>query len=207
MRRSRFGAHPGPAILAVVESPDRLSLGHSSATRNPIGSQGEAASQYGDLVRFPASHALSHDWLAFMSAALKSKAAVPAADSDLERRRHERLDFRTAVVAIEDRDDGLYCVRCQSDDLSFEGARLVCFEPLSTTAVYLRILMPGLSERFVEADIMNERVHTELRFGSGLEKRYIYGVRFRRVVTETSLIERLHAAAAPPVQAGNGAGI
>lgn len=124
-----------------------------------------------------------------------------------ERRRHERLDFRTVVVAIVPGADGLRCVRCQTDDLSFEGARLVCFERLDAQAVFLRILMPGLSERFVEAQIANQRVHSELRFGVGVENRYIYGVRFRRVVTDLELLDRLRAAADPRPQADRGAGI
>lgn len=149
-----------------------------------------------------------------MNAALipEASAAGPppereSAATGAERRRHERLDFRTVVVAIVQTADGLRYVRCQTDDLSFEGARLVCFEPLDAQAVYLRILMPGLSERFVEAQIANQRVHSELRFGVGVEYRYIYGVRFRRVVTDPELLARLRATADPPPQADRGAGI
>lgn len=142
-----------------------------------------------------------------MSATLEMRSVVPATEPGAERRRHERLDFRTAVVAIVDNEEGLHCVRCQSDDLSFEGARLVCFEPFASTTVYLRILMPGLSEQFVEAEVVNERAHTELRFGSGLETRYIYGVRFRRVVAETDLVEQLRMAATPSPQAHDGTAI
>lgn len=131
----------------------------------------------------------------------------PEAAGAPDRRRHERLDFRTAVVAIVQTADSLRLVRCQTDDLSFEGARLVCFEPLQARAVYLRILMPGLSERFVEAQIANQRVHSELRFGVGVENRYIYGVRFRRVVTDPELLDQLRTAADPRPQADRGAGI
>src|SRR4029079_13814844 len=103
------------------------------------------------------------------------------------RRRHERVPFLTAVVAIFQIDDRYQCVRCQSDDLSFEGARLVCFEPLGARSVFLRILMPGLSEQFVESEIISERSHAEVRAGRASQTRFVYGLRFRRVVTDPDL--------------------
>jgi len=138
--------------------------------------------------------------------ATASPAPIPAANlrsddaetNGVNRRRHERIDFRTAAVAIIGEADQFRCVRCQTDDVSFEGARLICFEQLPSSQVYLRILMPGLSERFVEADIVNERQISELRFGVGLEARYLYGVRFRRVVTDALLLAQLQTAAVRP---------
>ena len=50
--------------------------------------------------------------------------------------------------------------------------------------------MPGLAEQFVEAEVVNDRVQTELRIGSGRECRYIYGVRFRRVVSDAATLEQ-----------------
>lgn len=127
-----------------------------------------------------------------------STAQPDGGDVALNRRRHERVDFRTAAVAIIPTADTFRCVRCQTDDVSFEGARLIGFEPLPTKLLYLRILMPGLSERFVEANVVNEREVSELRIGVGRQMRYIYGVRFCRVVTEPALIEQLNAASRAP---------
>lgn len=137
-----------------------------------------------------------------MSAALKPDSFSSPAESIEDRRRHARMDYRTAVLAIVDGPDGLHCLRCQSDDLSFEGARLVCFEPLPSADLFLRILMPGLAEQFVEAEVVNDRVQTELRIGSGRECRYIYGVRFRRVVSDAATLEQLRIAIAPPSDNG-----
>lgn len=111
------------------------------------------------------------------------------------RRRHDRFDFRTAVVAIVSEPTGFRCIRCQTDDLSFEGARLVCFEPIPTKSIFIRILMPELAERFMEAEIMNERVQSELRIGAGRVKRYTYGVRFSRVISDAAMLDQLHIAA------------
>lgn len=139
-----------------------------------------------------------------MSVTTSSNLAVctPLVPADLQtavnRRRHERVDFRTAAVVIIATDDRLRCVRCQTDDVSFEGAQLISFEPLRAQSLYLRILMPGLSERFVEADVVNEREISELRIGVGRQSRFIYGVRFRRVVADKVLLDQLHAASRPP---------
>jgi hypothetical protein len=139
-----------------------------------------------------------------MSAALLPDSAPSPTGSGAERRRHERLDFRTAVIAIVDGPDGFCCLRCQTDDVSFEGARLICFDPLPAPTLFLRILMPGLAERFVEADVVNERIHSELRIGAGRESRYIYGVRFRRIVSDAETLELLRIAAAPASEGGAG---
>lgn len=141
-----------------------------------------------------------------MSAALSPNTTSPvqplaqSPTSGDNRRRHDRLDFRTAVVAIVSEPTGLRCIRCQTNDVSFEGARLVCFEPIPTKLVYLRILMPGLSEKFVEAEIVNQRVHSDLRIGTGRVSRHIYGVRFVRLITDAALLDQLQrmAAARPP---------
>ena len=52
-----------------------------------------------------------------MSAALKPDSFSSPAESIEDRRRHARMDYRTAVLAIVDGPDGLHCLRCQSDDL------------------------------------------------------------------------------------------
>jgi hypothetical protein len=133
-----------------------------------------------------------------MSATSSPQQASPEALGPADganRRRHDRIDYRTAAVAIIGTPDQFRCLRCQTDDVSFEGARLICFEPLNSQSIYLRILMPGLSERFVEADVVNEREVSELRFGVGLASRYLYGVRFRRVITDATLLEQLRNAA------------
>lgn len=139
-----------------------------------------------------------------MSAELLPESFPSPAATGSERRRHERMDYRTAVLAIAGGDDGLQCIRCQSDDLSFEGARLVCLDRLPSSALFLRILMPGLAEQFVEAEVVNERVHSELRIGAGRECRYIYGVRFQRVVKDEALLKQLRSAAAQPSENGEG---
>jgi hypothetical protein len=137
-----------------------------------------------------------------MSATALSNRCSPAqaelpepADAGANRRRHDRLDYRTAALVVIPDPHGLRCIRCQTDDVSFEGARLICFEAIPEKLVYLRILMPGLSERFVEAEIVNERQTSELRIGVGRESRYTYGVRFRKIVDDVALIEQLHAVA------------
>lgn len=139
-----------------------------------------------------------------MSADLLPESFPSPAASGSERRRHERMDYRTAVLAIAGGADDLHCIRCQTDDLSFEGARLVCHDPLPSSALFLRILMPGLAEQFVKAEVVNERVQSELRIGAGRECRYIYGVRFQRVVTDAALLEQLRSAAATPADGGAG---
>jgi hypothetical protein len=126
---------------------------------------------------------------------------MPSSPAGTNRRRHERLEFRTAVTAIVGTPGAFHCLRCQTDDVSFEGARLVCFESIPRQPLYLRILMPGLSERFVEAEIVNERAYSDLRFGGGAKSRYIYGVRFRRIVVDESLLNELRSAATPRPQA------
>lgn len=137
-----------------------------------------------------------------MSTTIPSPSSVPAAPSapapneqGANRRQHDRLDYRAAVVVIADEPGGFRCLRCRSNDLSVSGARLICQEPLTSRLVYLRILMPGLAERFVEAEIVNERVESELRIGFGIRQHHVYGVTFRRVIREPSLLERLRAAA------------
>jgi hypothetical protein len=118
-----------------------------------------------------------------------------SAGAGANRRRHERLDYRTAALVVIPGEEGFRCVRCQTDDVSFEGARLICFEAIPAKLVYLRILMPGLSDRFVEAEIVNERQFSELRIGIGRESRYNYGVRFRKIVDDPALIEQLQSIA------------
>ena len=137
-----------------------------------------------------------------MSAILSSKPTLPVqaileSEADgANRRRHDRLDYRTAVVAIVSEPAGLRCIRCQTNDVSFEGARLICFEALPTKTVYLRILMPGLSEKFVEAEIVNQRMQSDLRIGTARVSRHIYGVRFLRLIADAAMLDQLHAAAA-----------
>jgi hypothetical protein len=130
-----------------------------------------------------------------MSATLSPISSSEPVSTASNRRRHDRFDFRTAVVAIVSEPTGFRCIRCQTDDLSFEGARLVCFEPIPTKSVFVRILMPELAERFMEAEIMNERVQSELRIGAGRVKRYTYGVRFKRVISDAAMLDQLHIAA------------
>jgi hypothetical protein len=136
-----------------------------------------------------------------MNAALSPKplpghAPLEGEPDGANRRRHDRLDYRTAVVAIVSEPTGFRCIRCQTNDVSFEGARVVCFEPIPTTSVYLRILMPGLSEKFVEAEIVNQRVQSDLRIGAGRVSRHIYGVRFLRLVSDAAMLDQLQVAAA-----------
>jgi len=113
----------------------------------------------------------------------------------VNRRRHDRMDYRTAAMVVIAADDGFRCFRCQTDDVSFEGAKLICFEAIPANRVYIRILMPGLSDRFVEAEIVNDRQSSELRIGVGRVARFTYGVRFHKIVDDPALFEQLQAVA------------
>jgi hypothetical protein len=138
-----------------------------------------------------------------MSATTLSNRSIPVlaalpetASAGVNRRRHDRMDYRTAALVVISGDDGFRCFRCQTDDVSFEGAKLICFETIPAKVVYLRILMPGLSERFVEAEIVNERQTSELRIGVGRVSRNTYGVRFNKIVDDPALFEQLKSVAA-----------
>jgi hypothetical protein len=111
------------------------------------------------------------------------------------------MDYRTAAQVLIPDPAGFRCIRCQTDDVSFEGARLICFEALGAKLVYLRILMPGLAERFVEAEIVNERQVSELRIGVGRQSRFTYGVQFRKIVDDPALIAQLKSLTERPPSA------
>ena len=133
---------------------------------------------------------------ALSNRSLPASAPQPEPESGVNRRRHDRMDYRTAALVVIPCEDGFRCFRCQTDDVSFEGAKLICFEEIPGKVVYLRILMPGLSERFVEAEIKNQRQISELRIGVGRSSRHIYGVRFRKIVDEPGLVQQLQSIAA-----------
>jgi hypothetical protein len=111
------------------------------------------------------------------------------------RRQHDRVDYHTAVTVIADSSDGFYCIRSRSSDLSATGVRIVCHEPLPGPSVFLRILMPELSERFVEAEMVNERREELARIGRPSDSRYVYGLRFKRFVSEQGMLDRLRIVA------------
>jgi hypothetical protein len=131
----------------------------------------------------------------------KPNAHAPGADN---RRRHDRMNYHTAVTVIADGPDGFCCIRSRSSDLSATGVKIVCHEPLTTPSVFLRILLPELSERFVEAEVVNNRREELERIGHPSHSRYIYGLRFKSFVSDRGMLDRLriasvsHSSAAAP---------
>lgn len=124
--------------------------------------------------------------------------SAPAASVPLEENRRQtvRIEYHTAVTVIANGEDGFYCIRSRSSDLSAAGARIVCQEPLPSRTVFLRILMPELAERFVVADVVNEQVEEVSRLGRRSDKSYVYGLRFSRFVSEQAILDQLRVVAA-----------
>ena len=124
--------------------------------------------------------------------------SAPAAPVPVEENRRQmvRIEYHTAVTVIANGEDGFFCIRSRSSNLSASGARIVCHEPLPSRTVFLRILMPELSERFVEADVVNEQVEEVHRLGRPTDRRYVYGLRFCRFVSENGILDQLRVVAA-----------
>ncbi len=132
-----------------------------------------------------------------MSPPSRTLTAPASPANEEENRRHNvRVEYHTAVTVIADGDDGFYCIRSRSSNLSATGARIVCQEPLPVRTVYLRILMPELAERFVEAQVVNEHVKEVSRLGRTAELQYVYGLKFVRFVSEQGILDRLRIVAA-----------
>lgn len=107
------------------------------------------------------------------------------------------MDYHTAVTVIVNGDDGFHCIGSRSSDLSATGVKILCHQRLTGTSVFLRILLPELSERFVEAEVVNERCEELERIGRPSSRRYVYGLRFKRFVSDQSILDLLKIAATP----------
>jgi hypothetical protein len=108
------------------------------------------------------------------------------------------MNYHTAVTVIADGADGFFCIRSRSSDLSATGVKIVCHEPLPTRGVFLRILLPELSERFVEAEVVNHRCEELERIGRPSHSRHVYGLRFKSFVSDRAMLDRLRIATAAP---------
>ena len=96
---------------------------------------------------------------------------------------------------IADSPEGFHCMRSRSSDLSATGVKIVCQEPLQRPSVFLRILLPELSERFVEAVAVNQRQVELPRIGRPSSIQYVYGLRFEG--SEQGMLDRLRLASTP----------
>lgn len=130
--------------------------------------------------------------------ARSSELSTPRPRASANRREHDRVDYHTAVTVIADSPEGFRCIRSRSSDLSANGVRIVCQEPLPGPNVFLRILIPELSERFVEAEVVNERREDRVRLGHPSHTSYVYGLRFKRFVSDQEMLGRLRVAASSP---------
>ena len=81
-------------------------------------------------------------------------------------------------------------------DISVSGASLLCREPPEVGTVYLKVLMPKLARRFIEAEVVNCRVDGSLRIANRPAEWRLVGVRFVGYVADPQLLQRLEAATA-----------
>ena len=111
---------------------------------------------------------------------------------EAERRSHLRVDLKTLVtiVAQEKPELEFQVVKGWSQDVSLGGARVFTKEPVMGTKVYMKFLMPGQAQQFVEAEIVRSGKWNQ----TDMLKRVVatfndYRVRFIRVVTDPQILD------------------
>jgi hypothetical protein len=110
-----------------------------------------------------------------------------------ERRARPRTEYHTVATIFAQGPDGLTAYRGWSQDIGGGGARLLCCDRLPSKTLYLRLLLPEMDGRFIEAEVVNEQVSEYGRFRRRQAPKYEYGVRFVRVVSDAELLEALAA--------------
>lgn len=111
-------------------------------------------------------------------------------------RQERRTEFHTVVTVVTEVMGELRPHKAWLQDISVGGASLLCRELPEAGPVYLRVLMPKLAGRFIEADVVNSRVDGRLRIANRPAEWRLVGVRFVGYVADPVLLQRLEAALA-----------
>ena len=117
-----------------------------------------------------------------------------AADVGSDRRSGERMPYRTMVTALVADGRQFEAQRCWLVDISTTGARVHSRKPIPSLTLFLRIVLDDLSNRYVRAEIVNERVGRSDRVYDRGSAQYEYGVRFIEIVSAPEILEQLDAA-------------
>jgi hypothetical protein len=112
------------------------------------------------------------------------------------RRRDRRTQYHTVVTIVSVTGESLQTHKSWLVDISASGALLLCAGRVPGRKLYLRILLPKLAQRFVEADVISSRAETGLKIAHRQPDRQLLGVRFAGYVAEPELLKQLRTAVA-----------
>lgn len=75
-------------------------------------------------------------------------------------------------------------VKAWSDDLSPSGARLLTTEPINASEYYLRVILPGLKDKFFVGQTVRTSTSVQPLLNADDQVLFTYGVRFIGICPE-----------------------
>jgi hypothetical protein len=105
-----------------------------------------------------------------------------AAESD--RRGEPRFLYQTVATTIDaDAGDAQAEIKCWTRDLSPSGARIMSLEPIFGNTIRLKLMLPKLGQRLIEAEIVSRSTELQSDFHNRNSRTlYLYGMRFTKVL-------------------------
>ncbi|MCA9133875.1 MAG: PilZ domain-containing protein [Planctomycetales bacterium] len=101
------------------------------------------------------------------------------ADVGLGKRSFSRVGMRTMVTTITQPQGGApQVLKAWTDDISASGCRLLSRQAIATAEIRLRIILPGLAERFFCGRITRRGIEHNPSIGKLGADVYVYGVEF-----------------------------
>jgi hypothetical protein len=115
-----------------------------------------------------------------------------------ERRQQNRICFRTSltVITIDPTSNDIrpLLTEAWTEDVSLTGAQILTRVPVREGKVWMRFIMPGSSDRLVEAEIVRRSTKDRGNFRKFPDAMHLYGVKFSKVISEPSVIDWLLSA-------------
>jgi hypothetical protein len=114
----------------------------------------------------------------------------------VDNRISERVSLRTSVTTIARDADGRPIVyKAWTDDISLYGARLLCQQPIEADKICLRVVIPGMKERFLNGKIVRRSVVEPQTFLKQESEMHAYGVEFVGICSpqETAVLSEIIA--------------
>ena len=108
-----------------------------------------------------------------------------------DRRKDFRADLRTVVNVYTTASRSVSpptFTRAWSEDVSATGSQIISIDPISETRIWLKFLIPGQSDCFIEAEIVRSGRVSRSQFRT-TDMLHCYGVRFCRLMTEQEFLE------------------
>ena len=109
-----------------------------------------------------------------------------------ERRREPRFAYQTVVTLVRVLGGtSLDLRKCWTRDLSPSGARIMSLEPIESSKLLLKFLLPKLGSKFIEAAVCSRSEEQQVDMRNRATTMYLYGVKFTNVLSDEDVCDRV----------------